>query len=595
MNNMNMAGIREKSAKIFLSPRFAEFLVLGLVFLFCIRSIGDFDVWYHLKAGEYNFANWTVLRHDVFSFSASGAEWISHSWLAEMIFYLIYACAGGIWGLIFFSALMAVLVYFIVLRTAELRGAPPFFSALLVLPLGYLTFELFVPRPQIFSYVFLVSLIYLLERWRRNEDSKIFFLTPVLMLVWTNTHASAILGFFVVSAFVAAAAASHFFKSGFPGMFGKIKKPFFVCAASFAILFLNPSGYKAPAYFYIVAPWNKVWAITEWFSLSHFLNILQARIYILLMAVFLLAYAIGQIKKWRSGFSSRRRKDFFDWILVSAFSILPWISIRHIAYFPIVALPPAAEIMAGFPKILARLKISPSRFALVALALVLLAYFPAFGNLPSEPVSAKVIPARAVDFMEEHRIKGPIFNQPAAGGYLIWRLWPKERVFTDGRVDVYRGNPAYDYLRLVVGQSRDEGDFFHQYGDKLIDEYGFNVFLLNYALGDADRREVVRNLSFHLLSRHDFRLVFWDSAALILIKNSPENRDLIERFGYRIISPFDAPADIPFDLLEEAVKEIERALEASPGDDFLERHKSALVDRLFPIGNFNIPLISPGF
>lgn len=161
---MDTTIVQKHLVKIFFSPRFAEFLVLGLVFLFCVRSIVDFDVWYHLKAGEYNFSNLTVLRHDVFSFSAQGAEWISHSWLAEVIFYLVYAFAGGIWGLVFFSALMAVLVYFIVLRTAEVRGAPPFFSALLVLPLGYLTFELFVPRPQIFSYLFLVLLIYLLER-----------------------------------------------------------------------------------------------------------------------------------------------------------------------------------------------------------------------------------------------------------------------------------------------------------------------------------------------------------------------------------------------------------------------------------------------
>lgn len=587
ITNVKIIGIRENSAKIFFSPRFAEFLVLGLVFLFCIRSVSDFDVWYHLKAGEYNFTHRTVLRHDIFSFLAPGAEWISHSWLAEVIFYLVYDYAGGIWGLIVFSALSAVLTYFIVLRTAKLKGGSSFFSALLVLPMGYLTFELFVPRPQIFSYVFLVLLIYFLERWRRREDSKIFFLIPVLMLFWANTHASAILGFFVVSAYASSVAINYFIKKGFSGIFGKIKAPFLVSFFSLAVLFANPSGYKAPLYFYIVAPWNKIWSITEWFSLSHFLNILQARIFILLMVVFLLAYVIDQIKK--------KQLNFFDWILISAISVLPWLSIRHVAYFPIVALPLAAEIMAGFPKILERLKISPSRFAFGAMALILLIYFIALNNLPSEPINTKVIPVRAVDFMEKHEIKGPIFNRPSSGGYLIWRLWPKERVFTDGRVDVYRGEPAFNYSRIAVGQSRDEDDEFHKYGDELIREYNFKVFLLNYSGGDRDTREVMKNLSLHLMTRHNFHLVFWDSVVLILIKNSPENRDLIEKFEYRIISPFVNPADIRFDLLEKAREEIERALDFSPDDVFLKWYQSELIDRSFSSQDFNIhiPQILP--
>lgn len=254
-------------------------------------------------------------------------------------------------------------------------------------------------------------------------------------------------------------------------------------------------------------------------------------------------------------------------------------------------MPPAAEIMAGFPKILERLKISPPRFALGAMAVIFLIYFFAFRNFSSEPVDVKVIPIRAVDFIERHEIRGPIFNRPSSGGYLIWRLWPKERVFTDGRVDVYRGEPAYDYSRIVVGQSRNEDDEYHKYGDELIRKYNFNVFLLNYSGGSQETGELMKKLYFHLIERHNFRLVFWDSANLILIKDSPENRDLTEKFGYQIISPFKDPAGIPSDLLKEAMKEIERALKDSPGDDFLKLYKSALVGRLLPIENINIPLI----
>ncbi len=46
-------------------------------------------------------------------------------------------------------------------------------------------------------------------------------------------------------------------------------------------------------------------------------------------------------------------------------------------------------------------------------------------------------PVAAVDFIETHRVPGPIFNKYGWGGYLIFRLYPDYRVFADGRADVY--------------------------------------------------------------------------------------------------------------------------------------------------------------
>ena len=42
-------------------------------------------------------------------------------------------------------------------------------------------------------------------------------------------------------------------------------------------------------------------------------------------------------------------------------------------------------------------------------------------------------PAGAADFLLAHHVAGPIFNTYEYGGYLIWRLWPEQRVFIDGR------------------------------------------------------------------------------------------------------------------------------------------------------------------
>ena len=42
-------------------------------------------------------------------------------------------------------------------------------------------------------------------------------------------------------------------------------------------------------------------------------------------------------------------------------------------------------------------------------------------------------PDGAARFLLANHIGGPMFNTYEYGGYLMWRLWPQERVFIDGR------------------------------------------------------------------------------------------------------------------------------------------------------------------
>lgn len=48
-------------------------------------------------------------------------------------------------------------------------------------------------------------------------------------------------------------------------------------------------------------------------------------------------------------------------------------------------------------------------------------------------------PVDAVTFLERQHLPGRIFNSYSFGGYLIWRLYPRYRVFVDSRADVYGG------------------------------------------------------------------------------------------------------------------------------------------------------------
>jgi hypothetical protein len=88
-------------------------------------------------------------------------------------------------------------------------------------------------------------------------------------------------------------------------------------------------------------------------------------------------------------------------------------------------------IAAYFPL---RFKV-PRRVAWAPAILILAAIGAAFarGRFLQLRVAAWTIPAGAADYLLEHHVTAPVFNTYEQGGYLIWRLWPQERVFIDGR------------------------------------------------------------------------------------------------------------------------------------------------------------------
>jgi hypothetical protein len=60
-------------------------------------------------------------------------------------------------------------------------------------------------------------------------------------------------------------------------------------------------------------------------------------------------------------------------------------------------------------------------------------------------------PVRAVRFIREHRLQGHIFHPQIYGDYMIWTLYPSQKVFVDGRVHLYGREIWEDYLLMIRG------------------------------------------------------------------------------------------------------------------------------------------------
>src|SRR5438552_4004511 len=57
-------------------------------------------------------------------------------------------------------------------------------------------------------------------------------------------------------------------------------------------------------------------------------------------------------------------------------------------------------------------------------------------------------PVGAMDYLQQQGVQGNIFHPQNYGDYLIWRLWPQQRSFIDGRVHLFDQSVVQDYLQL---------------------------------------------------------------------------------------------------------------------------------------------------
>src|SRR5579884_1656301 len=73
--------------RIFSMPVLLCCVLATVVYLGVPRTISDPDIWWHLRDAQILINTHHVIRQDFFSYTAAGAPWMNHEWLAELPFY----------------------------------------------------------------------------------------------------------------------------------------------------------------------------------------------------------------------------------------------------------------------------------------------------------------------------------------------------------------------------------------------------------------------------------------------------------------------------------------------------------------------------
>ena len=107
-------------------------------------------------------------------------------------------------------------------------------------------------------------------------------------------------------------------------------------------------------------------------------------------------------------------------------------------------------------------------------------------------------PVEAADWLEDHPQDGTMFNQFGWGGYVLYRLWPQQRVFIDGQTDFYGEALTLDYVAVTYLRE------------------GWQEVLVRYAVDWALIGADETALSEALQSELGWRILHADNTAVIL-------------------------------------------------------------------------------
>jgi hypothetical protein len=412
-------------------------------------QIADTDLWMHIRFGQIVLHTGHLLRRDVFSYSAPGAPWFNHEWLADVVMALFYK-AGGVVGLKLMKFLCATAIMaLLAMGTAE-TGAEYLiqFAALILAALGLRIQIQF--RPQLFDYVFLSALLAMLIRESHGRRVHLVLAVP-MMALWANLHGGFVIGLAVLGLYAAVAGLQD--RTAGRGWWRAIKLGALMLATLIATL-VNPFGIRE---WYVVAdkfsePIIALNRNVEFHSLFYQLAT-GDRLSSFYACVFPLAITAAAAIT----FVLAPRRDDLALVAVAGLMVCAWFyATRNMAFAVIACTTPltrhlalvigahgAAERPPGDSAARA-----PARVQIFALVATL--FVAAFGKIFSPPLPIySDYPVGAVAFMQRNHLSGNILSTYAWGGYLVWHEAPASKVFFDSFDERYPKSVQHDYLHFA--------------------------------------------------------------------------------------------------------------------------------------------------
>lgn len=495
-------------------------VVLVLVFygsiLFHKINLPTDDLGRHLTNGKIIWETKSVAETNFYSYTEPNFPFLNHHWLSGVVFYFLFVLAG-FKGLVIFKIILLFISFSLVFYIAVKRGN--FWLATFAsIPAIFILSERTDIRPEIFSYFFTALFLYLLFSFADNPKSKkIYWLIP-LQILWVNLHIYFFIGPAMVLGFLLEKVVTNRKNIKNDPL---IKKLSVIILLLFAACFLNPAGWKTVFYPLNIFK-NYGYDVAENkspFFLEHLMHNPAIPFFKLALGLLIISFIISLVF---------RNFSVFYFLAALATSIAGILAIRNFPFFALIFLPAISLGLKIFSCSLIN-QIKKSRLAglkiLISIILIILLCWAidySFRSpLPSNKekgVGLAFESNNSAEFFLQENLKGPIFNNYDIGSYLIYHLFPNEKVFADNRPEAYP-KLFFDgtYLPMQMEKTK---------WQEIQNKYNFNTIFFTQQEGTWWGQNFLSNR----FSDPAWAIIYADSQSVILVKNSSENKELIKRY-----------------------------------------------------------------
>jgi len=436
------------------------------------RLLGDASVGWHIRNGERMLRTHSITRVDPFSVTMGGQTWYAWEWLYDAKIAGIHHWMG-LNGVVFFTAVIIALTFALTLRLCLRRGADlPVAALLLALSLGVSMIHLFA-RPHVLSWLFTVIWFQLLdssESANHAASQRRLWYLPALMLLWVNVHGGFVLGFALLGLYLLSAAIRYYrSRDGEESrsLAQRSKTLGIVTVASLAASLINRYGYElhVHVYRYLTSRWLMN-HIDEFLS-PNFHGVAQ-QCFVAILLITIVALAAAHNKPSLSRVLVLLLATYSGLYAARSLPVSSLLFTLIVAPLWTQALTDAREnenlslrlraFVSRWQEFTGRVRNVELGFrghlwpaAAVFLGVLVCAHQGRLGTTQwmHAHFDPKHIPVQATDTIVERGIREPIFAPDSWGGYLIYRLYPENRIFVDDRHDFYGVDFLRDYLKAI--------------------------------------------------------------------------------------------------------------------------------------------------
>lgn len=516
-------------------------LGLFIFLLTTFKAAGDDDMFWHLSTGRYIAETKTVPSADVFGYVTAGTPWIPIEWAWDTATYLIYTLASYD-GLSVFRSIIILAQFFLLYLVLKQFKIPPPLIVLMLFVLAFGLFARFNIRPHLVTYLAysVILLIIVKLRYTRAPDKRLLYVFPVLTAVWVNFHQGVYTGLLLFALYALyEILAKYVLKTdSFVKDKSFIRLMLLMLAASVIALLFNPHTYSTILYSYNHTQMKMLQFINEW--KSPFDPMVSGDFNIVIYKIFLFAGLITLIYSFS-------KKDFFPLLVCSVFGYLSITAIRfNIDYILIgsVFIFSSLYMLISFR---GKKQVHPAIFSkpVISIAVIILLLVSSY-NVPNNYIYSQIFkeyntfgtnidrkfyPIRMFEFAKENRINElgtTAFNQYGVGGIFSW-YFPGQKNLIDSRNLNDEAFSKYDSIDYIKGNY-----------EKLVKDLGID-YALYYVPAMVSHPEILDKIliSYFSVNENDWKLVYWDDNSFIYVKNNAAFADIINRYEYKLLTPYN--------------------------------------------------------